>query len=590
MDAAGGNAGGWANTPRASARKLMYRRGCQQPAAQVDTSGMNDRGSRPSPISRAARKIVTVEDLLAKRAQCREMGLRLVHCHGCFDIVHPGHIRHLKQARAQGDLLLVSLTSDEAFSKRGGRPLIAEHLRAENLAEMDCVDLVLIDRHPTAADLLRAVSPDVYVKGQEYEANADPRFALERRIVEQGGGRVVFTAGDVVFSSTALIGAMERAASPFHARMSLLAADGRCETGVLTRLVDQFRQKRVVVIGESIIDTYVHCDQPEVASESPVMTLRPVGETSYDGGAAVVARHLRQLGASVELVTGLGERQDAENLRQRLVAEGIGIEAVSIGGAQAEKRRFLIGVQKVMKLNCLRPIVLDAHQQDELIGHAVERCKSGADAVIIADFGNGLLTGQLVRRLCRALRPLTEVLVGDVSGKRGNLAMFEGADLLTPGEHEARDALRCYDAGLTALAWKLLSATASKAAIMKLGPEGCMSVRPVATTDSKTTDDNGEFLSRLRSEHIPPMGGPALDALGCGDAMLATATLALTAGGDELQGAVLGSMAAAVHAGRIGNPPISSSDLMLAINSFQPPRLSMVGSTGIEPLQVKRAG
>ena len=106
----------------------------------------------------------------------------------------------------------------------------------------------------------------------------------------------------------------------------------------------------------------------------------------------------------------------------------------------------------------------------------------------------------------------------------------------------------------------------------------------------QTTDDNGEFLSRLRSEHIPPMGGPALDALGCGDAMLATATLALTAGGDELQGGVLGSMAAAVHAGRIGNPPISSSDLMLAINSFQPPRLSMVGSTGIEPLQVKRAG
>ncbi len=544
-----------------------------------------DRTSRPSHIPRAARKIVTLEDLLAKRAQCRSMGLSLVQCHGCFDIVHPGHIRHLRQARAQGDLLLVSITSDETFSKRGGRPLIPEHLRAENLAELDCVDLVLIDRHHTASELLARVTPDVYVKGKEYETNNDPRFAEERRIVEIAGGRVVFTGGEVVFSSTALIGTLERSLDPFHARMAQIAGDPRSGHDAMRRLVDNFRSKRVLVIGESILDKYIHCDQAEVASESPVMTLRPVGQTTYDGGAAVIARHLRHLGAQVSLLTGLPHGEAAVAMQQRLSAESIDVHAVALAGELAEKQRFLVGPQKLMKLNALSPIVLDASAQDRLLNQARELAAGGLDAIVIADFGNGLLSAALLRRLCLTLRPLTGILVGDVSGRRGNLAAFDSADLLTPGEQEARDALRCYDAGLSALAWRLLSNTNSRGAIVKLGPEGCVACTRSSGSgaDSPATDESGEYLSRITAQHVPALGGPALDALGCGDAMLAASTLALAAGGDMLQSALLGSLAAAVHGQRLGNPPIASTDLLEATSRLAPPRLSLVTSQAGAP-------
>jgi len=113
-------------------------------------------------------KILTLEELLCRRDRARTEGRRVVQCHGCFDIVHPGHIRHLRQAKSHGEVLLVSITGDRSFTKRQSSPLIPGDLRAENLAELDCVDWVFVEDRPTAEELLRAVKPDVYVKGREY--------------------------------------------------------------------------------------------------------------------------------------------------------------------------------------------------------------------------------------------------------------------------------------------------------------------------------------------------------------------------------------------------------------------------------------
>src|SRR5690606_26066245 len=200
----------------------------------ADNSLMSPTG--PAGAPGAPTKILSHADLLARRAAARAAGRRVVHCHGCFDIVHPGHIRHLRYARQLGDILLVSLTGDEEIRKGTGRPLIPEELRAENLAALDCVDWVYIEPAPTARELLGKVRPDVYVKGREYEHNQDPRFAAERAAVEAHGGRVVFSSGDVVFSSTALIAALENSADPYHARLSRLLGEPELDGPRLTGL------------------------------------------------------------------------------------------------------------------------------------------------------------------------------------------------------------------------------------------------------------------------------------------------------------------------------------------------------------------
>src|SRR5690242_20861419 len=100
------------------------------------------------------RKICSRERLLALRQEARNLGKTVVHCHGCFDIVHPGHIQHLQFAKSLGDILVVSVSSDSHVNKGPDRPLIPDDLRAASLAALECVDVVYINPSPTAVELL----------------------------------------------------------------------------------------------------------------------------------------------------------------------------------------------------------------------------------------------------------------------------------------------------------------------------------------------------------------------------------------------------------------------------------------------------
>lgn len=99
-------------------------------------------------------KILSINELTEVRSHLRSDGLKVVQCHGCFDIVHPGHIRHLGFAKSQGDILIVSITADSAIDKGYDRPYINQDLRAENLAALECVDYICIDNNDWAGPIL----------------------------------------------------------------------------------------------------------------------------------------------------------------------------------------------------------------------------------------------------------------------------------------------------------------------------------------------------------------------------------------------------------------------------------------------------
>lgn len=504
-------------------------------------------------------KILSNAALLERRDLARAAGRRVVHCHGCFDIVHPGHVRHLRQAKAMGEILLVSITGDAGINKGQGRPLIPEELRAENLAALDFVDWVHIEHRPTAQELLEEVRPDVYVKGREYEHNSDPRFRAEKDAVERHGGRVIFSSGDVVFSSTALINAMEQSVDPFHHRLTQLMESSELQGTELFSLLGRMRGRRIVVVGETILDTYVLCDRPDIAGESPVMTLRPLENRHYDGGAAIIARHAAALGARPILITALDDSEQSRALKMRLIADGVEVRAIETRTGLPEKQRFLVGAQKVMKLDLVEPYVLDESEHDMLLRMATDAARSGGgcDAAIIADFGLGLLTPATLHRLCRGLRAHVGTLAGDVSGHRSSLSAMRGMDLLCPSESEVREAFRLHAEGLPMVTWRLLEETASRAAIVTMGPEGM-----IAFNRLENKGDTGEgWMSRLKAEHVPSLTPYAIDPLGCGDALLTTATLAMASGGSLLASAFLGACAASCQAQRIGNVPISATDV-----------------------------
>lgn len=527
-------------------------------------------------------KIVGRAELVARRADARERGARVVLCHGCFDIVHPGHVRHLRQARSMGDILVVSITGDAQINKGAGRPLIPQELRAENLAALDIVDIVHIDPNPTALDLLRDVAPDVYIKGREYESNGDPRFQAEREAVESAGGRVVFSSGDVVFSSTALISSLEQAVDPSHARLAQLLEDPELASDRLTRRIEAFRGKRVTVVGEAIVDTYVVCDRPDIAGESPILTLRPLETRHYDGGAAVIARHAAAMGASPTLVTALPATDESDEMVRRLRAEGVEVLWVPTTGMLPEKQRFVVGAQKVVKVDLVRPMVLDAGQHDALVGLVAAAPR--ADAAIIADFGLGMLTRRTVERMTSELRKHDVFIAGDVSGRRSDLLGMRGLDLVAPSESELRDATRHLEEALPAAVAKLLNETSIRRAIVTMGAEGAVGFEPLGA--SAVAGD--PFATSLKAEHVPALSPAAIDVLGCGDAMLTSATLALATGGSMREATFLGSVAAGVHARRFGNPPVSATDLRRSVDGLHAANLAFAPSDEIAGLADSR--
>lgn len=529
-------------------------------------------------------KILSVEQFRAYRHELSRQGRVLVQCHGCFDIVHPGHVRHLQQAKRLGDALLVSVTSDAGVGKGPGRPLFDDRLRAENLAALGCVDCVLVDHHPTAAALLEITRPDVYVKGREYETNEDPRFAKEREVVTAHGGKVVFSSGDVVFSSTALIHSMDQSEDPAHKQITRLLERHAISRDSIEGLIGTFRGRKVAVIGECIADTYHFCDRPGVAGEGPIMTLRPLETRSFDGGAAIIARHLAALGADPVLLTGHPPTRDAAALRQRLEEQRIETRWVLTETKIIEKQRYLVGSQKVMKVDLASPFELDASQQADLVAMASEACDE-CDAVIIADFGHGLLTGEMVRRLCETLRSKVEVMAGDVSGRRSNLAHFRDVDVLCPSEPELRDAAHDHASGLSAVAWDLMRSTGAKGSVVTMGAEGLIAFDRLERDD----EDGAPCQSRIIGEHVPALCTNPIDALGCGDAMLATVTLGLSSGLTLAHSAVLGAIAAAQQAGRLGNTVVGADELRSGFAALCDSRLSASRAPQSE-IPMSRAG
>ena len=131
---------------------------------------------------------------------------KVIMCHGTFDLVHPGHIRHLMYAKDHADVLVASLTSDSHINKANFRPFVPQDLRAMNLAALECVDYVIIDDNETPIENLKFIQPDFFAKGYEYSADGiHPRTREEMAVIESYGGELLFTPGDLVLSSSSII-------------------------------------------------------------------------------------------------------------------------------------------------------------------------------------------------------------------------------------------------------------------------------------------------------------------------------------------------------------------------------------------------
>jgi len=151
-------------------------------------------------------KILEIRELADRVARRRSEGKTIIHCHGCFDLMHPGHIKYFQAAKMMGDVLVVTISPDRFVDKGPDRPVFNEDLRSESIAALECVDYVAINKWSTAEETLRLIRPDIYVKGQEFENMEDKTGKIQKEVevIKEIGAEIRFTH-EIVFSSTELL-------------------------------------------------------------------------------------------------------------------------------------------------------------------------------------------------------------------------------------------------------------------------------------------------------------------------------------------------------------------------------------------------
>lgn len=499
-------------------------------------------------------KIKTVDELVHILGG-RPRAKKVIMCHGVFDVVHPGHLRHLIYAKSKADLLVASLTADRHIAKGMHRPHVPQDLRALNLAAFEVVDYVLIDHNDKPLENLRRLQPDFFAKGYEYTADqVNPRTHEEIDVVSAYGGEVIFTPGDIVYSSSHLI-EMQPPKLGMEKLLALMESAG-VTFNSLRQTVAKFPGRRVHVVGDTIVDSLTLCAMIGGQTKTPTMSVLFQEKKDYIGGAGIVAEHIRAAGAKVVLSTVLGEDAFKNFVLDGLQRTGVETRAVIDRARPTINKNAIVAEgYRLLKVDTLDNRSISDEVQNRL-ATAIAGIKT--DAVVFSDFRHGIFNRRTIPHLISAI-PAGVLKVADsqVASRWGNITDFKDFDLVTPNEREARFALGDQDSGVWPLAAQLYDEANCKTLILKLGERGTITCR----------SKDHEMLHALFV--VDSFAEGVRDAVGAGDALLAYATLAMLATGNPVTATILGSMAAAIECEADGNVPVQPEHVLNRIDKIE---------------------
>jgi rfaE bifunctional protein kinase chain/domain len=475
---------------------------------------------------------------------------RVIMCHGVFDVVHPGHIRHLLYAKSKADVLVASITADIHITKGTHRPHVPQDLRAVNLAAFEVVDYVVIDRNAKPLDNIRLIEPDYFAKGFEYTASGmPPKTAEEAEVVQSYGGELIFTPGDIVYSSSSLINLAPPAIK--LEKLQIIMERNGISFDKLRRTLDAMTGHRVHVVGDTIVDSYTHCAMIGGQTKTPTMSVLFERKVDYVGGAAIVAKHLAAAGGKVTFSTVLGDDALRQFVVDDLAAAHIDVRAVmDHSRPTVNKNAIVVGGYRLLKVDTLDNRSISDQILEDIAG-TVQQVPT--DAVVFADFRHGIFNRRTIPELVQAVpEGCFRVADSQVASRWGNILDFKGFDLIAPNEREARFALADQDTGVRPLAGRLHTEAECRVLVLKLGDRGILTCRPddyVYVIDS--------FAARV------------MDAVGAGDALLAYATLSMVTDGSDVVASILGSFAAAQECEVEGNVPVTPDNVRHKIDMVE---------------------
>ena len=481
---------------------------------------------------------------------------KIVLCHGVFDHFHYGHLLHFRSAKKYGDILIVSITDDLYVNKGPNRPFNDINKRVSIISELDLVDFVIVSKNFTAAEVIKKIEPEFYVKGPDYKdkkKDVTKNIFYEKKLVEKYGGKIIFT-NNFTTSSTRILNSFF---IKYNDNQLELIKDIKSKYSIdkIISYLDKFKNLNVMVVGDPIIDKYIFTNIMGLGSKSPIISSKFLKEESYAGGSLVVANHLAALGCKVSIILPKSKKiLDQKYIYKKLDGK-IKIHFFnSYDWRIPEKIRYLnlFRTQKIFELNKLS----HASKNDEMhnrISSFIKNKTKVNDLLVISDFGHGYIN-DFVLKIIENVKIFKSINVQTNSSNLGFnfISKYKKYDHVVLDERELR-----------------LASINNQASLKDL-VHYALNKRIIRSPFSLTLGDKGGLYISKKNKifESPIFFEEPLDTMGSGDAYFAISTMLTKVKCPEILIPFISNCYAGLKTRIIGNQSVKMSNLIKTLSSI----------------------
>ncbi len=491
-------------------------------------------------------KIKSIEKLKKIALKEKKQGKKIILCHGTFDLLHIGHIKHFKEAKSLGDKLFVTITSDNFVNKGPQRPAFNEKHRLESIASLSFVDYVALSDQKTSIEVIKNLKPNIYCKGPDYKNHKKDitgEIINEIKEVKKNGGKIHYT-NDLTFSSSKLINSYGKNQS-FNQKKIINNVKKKYNFSEIIKLIEKFKKIKVLVIGEVIIDQYVFCEAMGKSGKEPMLALKDIRSEQYLGGSGAICRHLSEFCNKISLLTMVGEKGEFVNYIRKNLSKNVNFKYIKKKKSPTIiKKRFLdyINYNKVLGVYSINddPLV---DSDEKKFNKLLKKEISNHDLIIISDYGHGMISNKSAKIISKSSKYLAlNAQINAANIGHHSMRNYKNMDCVIVNEGELRHEMRDKNNQIEVLMKKFSLQQKVQNLVVTRGVEGAL------LYNKKKFIECGAFAET------------AVDKIGAGDAMLSIISLFFKCGLTRELSLLAGSLAAAQSARTIGNKEAVSKE------------------------------
>ena len=492
------------------------------------------------------KKILSNNNIKSLLLKLKKQKMKIVLCHGVFDLLHLGHFEHFNKAKELGDILIVSVSSDRFVNKGPNQPFFSLSERIKSLTNIESINYIIESDQPDAVESIKLIKPHFYCKGKDYKNNKDDltgKIEKENNILKKNGGKIFFT-DEISFSSSKLLNKKNLLMNGGQKNfLNSIKKNYNFEN--IKTIINNFKELNVLVIGETIIDKYVFCEAVGKSGKDPMLVLRQIKDEKYLGGAAAVANHVSAFTKNIKFISIKGDNKDEDNfINERLNKVIKKKYFIKEKSPTILKTRFVDknSNHKMLGVYNVNNETLSKEKVKEIINYLKLEI-SKYDVVLTFDYGHGFINTEISKFLSKKSKFFAlNAQVNSMSLGSHSIEKYLSTSCLIINESELRHELRDNISPVENLVKKLFKKIKFKECVVTMGEKGAL----VYSKQNNLIHKCPAFASRI------------IDKIGAGDSFLPLYALTSVVNNEGNLSLLLGSLSAAQSVESIGNSNIVS--------------------------------